>query len=158
VHQIEMGRGLPSLSTLQAIAVVLDVPLGALFEERRSAESVVLLPAAERPHARTPGGTLERLAGGITGQRLRGLILTLEPGRDTGDEPMVHSGHELIFCLAGHCIYDVAGRTLPLRPGDSLMLDSQQPHRARNRGRGTARLLIVLLADDVETGPLTHDR
>jgi transcriptional regulator with XRE-family HTH domain len=145
VHQIESGRGSPSLATLQALASTLGVPLGALFEEGGMALApAVLLRAGERPRGRTRGGSLERLAAGLPGQRIRGVIVTLAPGADTGEEAMTHAGHELVFGLAGRCVYEVAGREFRVGPGDSLVLDSRQPHRAFNRGRGRARLLLVL--------------
>jgi XRE family transcriptional regulator, regulator of sulfur utilization len=151
IHQIEAGRGSPSLATLQALASTLGVPLAALLESGPPpSEPAVLLPARDRPRARTPGGSLERLATGLKDQRLRGLLVTLAPGGDTGEEPMTHPGHELVFGLAGRCLYDVAGREYRVGPGDSLLVDSTRPHRARNPGRRDARLLLVLYAPDEE--------
>ena len=151
IHQIETGRGSPSLATLQALASTLGVPLAALFESGPPpSEPAVLLPARERPRTRTPGGSLERLATGLPGQRLRGLLVTLAPGGDTGEEPMTHPGHELVFGLAGRCVYEVAGKEYRVGPGDSLLVDSRQPHRGRNPGRREARLLLVLYAPDEE--------
>jgi transcriptional regulator with XRE-family HTH domain len=151
VHQIETGRGSPSLATLQALASTLGVPLATLFEAGPPpTEPAVRLAAAERPKTRTTGGSLERLATGLSGQRLRGLLLTLGPGGDTGEEAMTHPGHELVFGLAGRCVYDVAGRQYKVGPGDSLLVDSRQPHRGRNPGRSDARLLLVLYAPDEE--------
>jgi transcriptional regulator with XRE-family HTH domain len=151
VHQIETGRGSPSLATLQAIATTLGVPLASLFESGPPPpEAAVFLPAGERPSVETPGGSLERLATGLPGQRLRGLVLRLDSGGDTGAEPMTHPGQELIVGLVGRCVYEVAGRAYPIMPGDSLLVDSQKPHRARNPGRREARLLLVLYAPDEE--------
>lgn len=151
VHQIEAGRGSPSLATLQALASTLGVPLATLFEiGPPPPEPAVLLSARKRPRTRTPGGALERLATGLPGQRLRGLVVTLAPGGDTGEEGMTHPGHELVFGLTGRCVYEVAGKEYRIGPGDSLMLDSRQPHRGRNPGRREARLLLVLYAPDEE--------
>ena len=116
----------------------------------------MLLPARGRPWTRTPGGSLARLVTGLPGQRLRGLLVTLAPGGDTGEEPMTHPGHELVFGLAGRCVYDVAGREYRVGPGDSLLVDSRQPHRGRNPGRREARLLLVLYAPD--EGPAWMER
>ena len=151
VHQIEAGRGSPSLATLQALASTLGAPLAALFEGGPPRpEPAIRLPARERPRTPTPGGSLERLATGLPGQRLRGLLVTLAPGADTGDEAMTHPGHELVFGLAGRCVYDVAGREYRVGPGDSLLVDSRQPHRGRNPGRREAHILLVLYAPDEE--------
>jgi transcriptional regulator with XRE-family HTH domain len=160
VHQIETGRGSPSLATLQALASTLGVPLATLFESGPPPpEPAVLLPARQRLRTRTPGGSLERLATGLPGQRLRGLVVTLAPGGDTGEEPMTHPGHELVFGLAGRCVYVVAGKEYKIGPGDSLLVDSRQPHRGRNLGRREARLLLVLYAPDEEPAWMeTHAR
>jgi transcriptional regulator with XRE-family HTH domain len=151
IHQIETGRGSPSLATLQALASTLGVPLASLFESGPPPlDPAVLLPARKRPRARTPGGSLERLAAGLPGQRIRGLLVTLAPGGDTGEEAMTHAGHELVFGLTGRCVYDVAGKEYRVGPGDSLLLDSRQAHRGRNPGRREARVLLVLYAPDEE--------
>ena len=63
---------------------------------------------------------------------------------------MTHPGHELVFGLAGRCVYEVAGKEYRVGPGDSLLVDSRQPHRGRNPGRREARLLLVLYAPDEE--------
>jgi quercetin dioxygenase-like cupin family protein len=63
---------------------------------------------------------------------------------------MTHPGHELVFGLAGRCVYEVAGKEYEIGPGDSLLVDSRQPHRGRNPGRREARLLLVLYAPDEE--------
>jgi quercetin dioxygenase-like cupin family protein len=136
---------------LQTLASTLGVPLASLFESGPPRPvPAVLLPARERPRTATPGGWLERLAAGLQGQRIRGLILTLAPGGDTGEEAMTHPGHELVFGLAGRCVYEVAGKEYRVGPGDSLLLDSRQPHRGRNHGRREARVLLVLYAPDEE--------
>ncbi len=151
VHQIETGRGSPSLATLHTLASTLGVPLAALLESGPPPpEPAVLLPARQRPRTRTPGGSLERLATGLPGQRLRGLLVTIAPAGDTGEEAMTHPGHELVFGLAGQCRYEVAGKEYRVGPGDSLLVDSTRPHRARNSGRREARLLLVLYAPDEE--------
>jgi transcriptional regulator with XRE-family HTH domain len=157
VHQIETGHGSPSLATLQALASTLGVPLAALFEVGPPpAQAAVLLPARQRPRTRTSGGTLERLATGLPGQGLHGLVLTLVPGGDTGEEAMTHPGHELIFGLAGRCVYEVARKKYEVGPGDSLLVDSRLPHRGRNPGRREARVLLVLYAPEGEPTGLEH--
>jgi transcriptional regulator with XRE-family HTH domain len=145
VHQIETGRGSPSLATLQTLATTLGVPVAALFEAGAPQRSAaVFVSAKKRPRARIPGGSLDRLAAGLPGQRLRGLVVTLSPGAATGEEAMSHPGQELVLGLAGRCGYEVAGREYRLSPGDSLLVDSRQPHRAHNTSSRDAQILLVL--------------
>ena len=68
VHQIESGRGSPSLATLQALASTLGVPLGALFESQATADApAILLPAG-------------RAAAGVHPARLAGAARLGPPG------------------------------------------------------------------------------
>ena len=150
VHQIEAGRGSPSLATLHALAATLGVALPSLLADRAAPGGTARglrargLRARGLSGVRTERGELGRLAAGLAGQRLHGLVLTLAPGGTTGSEPMSHAGQEMVFGLSGACIYEVAGAEYRIGPGDSVVLDSRQPHRARNPGRRPARVLLVL--------------
>ncbi len=150
VHQIEAGRTSPALGTLHALATTLEVRLGDLFDQPGPPAPAVRIAAGERPAVTVPGGRLERLASGLASQRLRGLILSLAPGRSTSPAPIVHPGQELVFGLHGACVYEVAGERYPIEKGDSLLLESSQPHRGLNQSRRTARLLLVLYAPEEE--------
>jgi len=150
VHQIETGRTSPGLATLQSLASALGVPLGALFDGRGPAAPAVHLPTGKRPGLAIPGGRLERLASGLASQRLRGLVLTLGPRRKTGPAPIAHPGQELAVGLKGSCVFEVAGQRYSVKPGDSLLFDATQPHRALNPGPRLARILIVLYAPEEE--------
>jgi transcriptional regulator with XRE-family HTH domain len=150
VHQIEAGRTSPGLATLQSLATALGVSLGALLDGNVQPACAVHLRAAERPGVSIPGGRLERLASGLASQRLRGLVLVLGPRRETGATPIVHPGQELVLGLEGSCAYEVAGRRYPLEPGDSLLFEGTQPHRALNPGPRRARVLLLLYAPEEE--------
>lgn len=150
VHQIETGRTSPGLGTLQSLATALGVPVGALFDGHGPAAPAVYLAASERPGVTIRGGRLERLASGLASQRLRGLVLTLAPRRETGPEPILHPGQELVLGLEGTCVYEVAGHRYSLAGGDSLVFDSNLPHRAFNPGPHRARVVLVLYAPEEE--------
>lgn len=150
VHQVETGRTSPGLGTLQSLANALGVSLGALFDGHGPGAAAVYLPAGERPGMPIPGGRLERLASGLASQRLRGLVMTVGPGREPGTAPLDHPGQELVVGLEGDCIYEVAGHRYSLKAGDSLLFEASQPHRALNPGARAARVLMVLYAPEEE--------
>jgi transcriptional regulator with XRE-family HTH domain len=150
VHQIETGRTSPGLGTLQSLATALGVPLGALLDDQAAAAPAVHLAATEREAVTISGGRLERLASGLPSQRLRGLVLTLEPRQDTGSAPIQHPGQELVMGLEGACLYEVAGRRYSLDRGDSLLFEATQPHRALNPRSRPTRILLVLYAPEEE--------
>jgi transcriptional regulator with XRE-family HTH domain len=152
VHQIETGRTSPGLGTLQSLAIALGVSLGTLVDGDGPAAPTVHVAARERPGVEIPGGRVERLASGLASQRLRGLVLALGPGGETGPAPIVHPGQELVLGLEGLCVYEVAGQRFSLETGDSLLFESSQPHRAVNPGSRTARILLALYAPEEEPG------
>jgi transcriptional regulator with XRE-family HTH domain len=152
VHQIETGRTSPGLGTLQALATALGIPVGALFDGHGPPSPAVHVTTGERAGVEIHGGRLERLASGLASQRIRGLVLTLGPWRETGPTPLIHPGQELVLGLEGVCVYEVAGQRFSLATGDSLLFESSQPHRALNPGSRTARVLLALYAPEEEPG------
>ena len=160
VHQIEVGRGSPSLATLHALATTLGVALPSLLGPAAGpAGGARGLSAKSRPAARAAHGAIGGVAAGLPGQRLHGLVLTLAAGASTGPDPMVHAGQELVFGLSGRCVYEVAGEEHSIGPGDSVVLDSRRPHRARNPGRREARLLVVFYSPGPKARAIRgHDR
>jgi transcriptional regulator with XRE-family HTH domain len=150
VHQIETGRTSPGLGTLQSLASARGVSRGALFDGNGLTAPAAYLAAGDRPGIAIPGGRLERLASGLASQRLRGLVLTLGPRRETGPAPITHPGQELVLGLEGACVVEVAGRRRSVKAGDSLLFEATQPHRAFNPGPRRARILLVLYAPEEE--------
>jgi transcriptional regulator with XRE-family HTH domain len=146
IHQIETGRTSPTIATLQLLAGALGIPLTAFFAQESELAPVALVRARQRSQVPVPGGALERLATGLPGQSLWGLVLSLEPGKDTGARPIVHAGQELVLCLKGTCVYSVDGGEHRLSVGDSLVFDANRPHRSHNPGARTAQVLVVLHA------------
>jgi mannose-6-phosphate isomerase-like protein (cupin superfamily) len=63
------------------------------------------------------------------------------PGSDTGEDLLTHSGEEGGVIVEGELELTVAGKTWKLGPGDSYYFDSRLPHRFRNRGKDTARVV-----------------
>ncbi|WP_051356405.1 XRE family transcriptional regulator [Azorhizobium doebereinerae] len=132
LSKIENGQISPSLSTLQAVARALNVPITALFsafEERRdcsfvrAGQGVVI----ERRGTKV-GHQYELLGHGLGGD------IVVEPYLITLTEEAVpytgfrHGGVEFIHMLSGEVIYRHGDRTYHLRPGDSLMFDSAAAH------------------------------
>ncbi|GGF73281.1 transcriptional regulator [Azorhizobium oxalatiphilum] len=132
LSKIENGQISPSLSTLQAVARALNVPITALFsafEERRdcsyvrAGQGVVI----ERRGTKV-GHQYELLGHGLGGD------VAVEPYLITLTEEAVpytgfrHGGVEFIYMLSGEVVYRHGDRSYHLRPGDSLMFDSAAAH------------------------------
>ena len=63
------------------------------------------------------------------------------PGADTGEDLLTHSGEEGGVIIDGELELTVAGETHLLGPGDAYYFDSSLPHRFRNTGQVTVRIV-----------------
>ncbi|NJN67575.1 MAG: cupin domain-containing protein [Chloroflexaceae bacterium] len=150
---IENGKTSPSVSTLQQIATVLQVPITAFFETDIPREPIVYLKARSRPCATFDHGLLEDLGRGMADRTLEPLVVTLEPNAGSGPQPIVHTGVEFVFCLEGRIVYTVREQTYELEPGDSLLFESHLPHTWHNGTSTVAKAILVLCPSDVRDNP-----
>ena len=150
---IETGKTSPSVSTLQLLASGLDVPITAFFETDIPKNNISFLKSGQRPRAAFAHGTLEDLGAGLTLRGGQPFLVILEPKADSGPTPIVHTGHEFVFCLEGHLLYTIEDRIYLLDPGDSLLFEAHLPHRWQNAGETPSRSLLVLCPADESDRP-----
>ena len=113
---IENGKTSPSVSTLQQLALALDVPITAFFETGEAPNRIVYLKAKNRPRGVFQTGLLEDLGAGLSGRRIEPFVVTLEPQASSGPQPIVHTGHEFVYCLEGRLTYTIEDRIYLLEP------------------------------------------
>jgi len=138
VSKMENGQISPSLSSINAIATALNVPITALFsafEESRDCsfvkrgQGVVI----ERRGTKV-GHVYELLGAGLRGEVVvEPYLITLE-GDAEAYTSFRHTGIEFIYMLTGEVVYRHANQDYHLQPGDSLLFDSGALH-------GPARLI-----------------
>jgi len=150
---IENGRTSPSVSTLQQVARALQVPISAFFEMDEAAQTVVFQQAGHRPRAAFAHGMAEDMGAGMTLHGGQPLLVTLRPGTDSGPAPIVHTGHEFVYCLEGQLTYTIDERRYVLEPGDSLIFEAHLPHHWGNPGESQTRSLLILCPDDENDRP-----
>lgn len=146
ISQVERDIVAPSLSSLAAIAGVLDVPVGTLLPD------VPPPPARtrsdERPIVRTGhevGVHYERLSTVFPGATLNSVIIHEQPGHRS--EPISHEGEELFYLLDGALTVEVDGHRTVLNAGDSLHISSRQRHSSWNHTDAPAAILHVCTMD-----------
>lgn len=132
MSKIETGQVSASLSTLQAVAQALNVPLAGFFaaaEDRRDCSYVAASQGVVIERRGTKAGHQYRLLGhSLAGD------LVVEPYLITLSEEAVaytafqHAGTEMIYMLTGRVAYRHADKTYELGPGDTLMFDATAPH------------------------------
>ncbi|MFN2291962.1 MAG: cupin domain-containing protein [Anaerolineae bacterium] len=148
VSLIERGLSSPSIDTLQRLASGLGMSIAAFFEPRDTPARLVLTPCANRAQSRAPGTTIENLGSGLANHAFASFLVTMEPGTTRNSTPIRHSGAEWVYCLHGNVEYEVDGQEYRLFPGDTLLFDASLPHRWRNPGEATARMLLILDAGE----------
>jgi transcriptional regulator with XRE-family HTH domain len=148
VSLIERGLSSPSIDTLQRLASGLGMSIAAFFEPRDPPARLVLTPSANRSQSRAPGTTIESLGSGLANHAFASFLVTMEPGTTRNSTPIQHSGAEWVYCLQGSVEYEVDGQEYRLAPGDTLLFDASLPHRWRNPGEATARMLLILDAGE----------
>jgi transcriptional regulator with XRE-family HTH domain len=132
LSKIENGQTSASLSTLQALASALNVPITTLFssfEEKRDCSYVPAGQGVAIERRGTKVGHVYQLLGHALGGEL-----TVEPYLITLKADAVaytgfrHAGVEIIYMLSGTVVYRHADQTYRLSPGDTLMFDSAGLH------------------------------
>jgi transcriptional regulator with XRE-family HTH domain len=148
LSKLERGHAAASIANLIQLADALGLGLHELFDNEQA-------PAKTRVavHRSAAGGKLEEVAG--TGYLWRHLgggapldrmeVFHLVFPREKGMEAMVsHPGQEHCYVLAGEVRFFVGDAEYRLKTGDGILIDSQQPHRAENAGRGKAQVLMTV--------------
>lgn len=132
LSKIENGLTSPSLATLSALALALNVPVTSLFRGYEQQRDVTMIKAGE-------GLVIERRGSGA-GHQYQLLGHTI--GKPYSIEPYVisisdmsevfpvfqHAGTELIYMLEGRVAYRYADKVYELEPGDSLFFDAEASH------------------------------
>ena len=132
MSKIETGQVSASLSTLQAVAVALNVPLAQFFaaaEDQRDCSYVRHGQGVVIERRGTKAGHQYTLLGhSVSGE------LVVEPYLITLSREAVpytafqHAGVELIYMLTGRVVYRHADKSYELGPGDTLMFDATAVH------------------------------
>lgn len=149
ISQIERGVSRPSLGTLLAIAMALNVSIEDLIPLRpRPADD-----GDPRFVVRHDNRERIEISGGVTWERLNSdadetgvefLELIYEPGAESGARPYTHEGREMTVVTEGRMVVEVGFRRFVLKAGDSITLPSTLPHRYSNPGNRVARGISVI--------------
>jgi transcriptional regulator with XRE-family HTH domain/predicted Fe-Mo cluster-binding NifX family protein/quercetin dioxygenase-like cupin family protein len=150
---VENGKSSPSVSTLQQLALALKVPIAAFFESEPLEKRVVFTPADQRPQAAFGSMQMQNLGKDLAGSIVQPFIVTLQPGKGSGDRIIVHTGHEFVYCLSGSIRYQIEQDDYILKTGDSLVFQAHLPHCWENKGEDTAQILLILYPSDAHEEP-----
>ncbi|MBA4386114.1 MAG: cupin [Anaerolinea sp.] len=150
---IENSKSSPSVSTLQQLAKALEVPITAFFESEPIVKHVVFTSHDLRPGATFNNAFMQNLGKDLKDNAVQPFIVTLKPGAGSGEQMIVHTGHEFVYCLTGNVIYKIENETYKLNPGDSLVFEAHLPHRWQNTSEVESQIILVLYPADHREEP-----
>lgn len=153
ISLIERDENSPSVATLQSLATALNVKMSYFFDDRETAP-VLHVKAHQRAGITTKGVRIEALDGKLSRQEMEPFLVTLEPHSGSGERQVVHTGHELVYCLAGNVEYLIDGVIHTLEAGDFLLFEAHLPHLWRNRTDTQATILLILQASGLAGEPV----
>lgn len=150
LSKIENGQTSPSLTTLQALAGALNVPVTALFrkfEQDREASFVKAGQGLVIDRRGTRAGHQYHLLGHSVGDRatlVEPYLIVISEASDVF--PLFqHDGVEFIYMLEGQMVYRHGSRTYAMNEGDSLYFDADAPHGPEELSRLPIRFLSFIV-------------
>jgi transcriptional regulator with XRE-family HTH domain len=142
LSQLESGVGNPSLETLWALCVALEVPFSRLFDPPRP--RVQLIRAGQGPAVASSQADYQAtlLAVCPPGARRDVFTVKAEPGSERASDPHMPGVVEHVVLCAGRALVGVADEPLELGPGDYTAYPGDVPHVFRALEPGTWGVLV----------------
>lgn len=143
LSQLESGAGNPSVETLWALGVALEVPFSRLVDP--PSPSVRVIRAGEGPSVASEQanfiGTL--LASCPPSARRDIYVITLEPGAARTADPHIPGTVEHMTVAAGRVRTGPVGNPIELGPGDYACFPGDVPHVYEALEPGTWAVLVM---------------
>ena len=152
LSQLENGRLTPTLPTLARIAMVFDVGLEHFFGSKRGAKLFSVVRAKERmrfpdrPDSPEPSFFFECLMFASEGKGMQAYLAEFPYRKHGAAREHLHEGAEFLFVLEGALEIHFQGEDHLLKTGDSLHMDSSEPHSYRGVSKGAARAVVITTA------------
>jgi transcriptional regulator with XRE-family HTH domain len=141
LSRLERGAKQPSIETVLRLSAALDVPVGQLFGEQTTADTVRVSRAAGRARSDAGGGYgFELLT--PKGSSMEGFLFDV--GAEFTGSGQQHDGEELFFVLAGTVEMRTPDRSYVLETGDCAYFPGHLAHSMRRIGSAPATAIIAV--------------
>lgn len=128
LSQLETGTGNPSVETLWALAVALEIPFSRLVEEPPTQVRVVRAGEGQRLQSDQADFVAKLLTAGSPHARRDLYVMELEPGKSRAAAAHIPGSVEHIVVGAGRILTGPAGEIVELGPGDYVTFPGDVPH------------------------------
>jgi transcriptional regulator with XRE-family HTH domain len=150
---VEKGKTSPSVGTLQQLARALGVTINTFFETPVSSKRILFTRHDQRPESTCCNAVIHNLGKDIQNPSIEPFVIRMEGHAGSGGRSIVHTGHELAYCLSGKIRYVIQEADYLLMPGDSLLFEAHLPHRWENPEDGEAEMILVIAPSDRQDEP-----
>ena len=143
VSQLETGSGNPSVETLWALGVALDVPFAVLVDQQANAPTLIrAADLAGVPSSAASAYSASLLSASPPGARRDLYLIRVEPGEPRRSEPHHAGTTEHVILIAGQALIGPADSPVLLNPGDYLSYPGDAAHVIEATEPGTSAVLI----------------
>lgn len=143
LSQVENSQCSPSLSSLQRIAIALEVPMFAFLEGTQPPSPVIR--AHERPKLDTCDAEIcyELLSRDLNGQMMA-VMINIQPGGRRIAERLSKPTDEIMYVLSGQLSITVEDETYILNPGDSISYQGRSLREFAAAGQEETRVVCCV--------------
>ena len=150
ISQVESNSISLSLLTLLRLTKVLNVPVGALFDEKHTAGSNFLFRVKYRSPIKIGDFSQKEIMGELVipanvKDKTEAYLLNISPGALFNRHFFVHKGEELGFLFSGVLELEMREKKYVMNEGDIIHLTSDVPDRWENNSDKTAEILWILI-------------
>jgi transcriptional regulator with XRE-family HTH domain len=142
LSQLESGTGNPSVETLWALSVALDVPFSRLVEPPRPRVRVIRAGEGPSVPSETADYAASLLASCPPGARRDLYLITAQPGTPRESEPHSPGVTEHVVLSSGRARVGLAGEPVELGPGDYTCYPADVPHVFEALAPDTSAVLV----------------
>jgi quercetin dioxygenase-like cupin family protein len=132
------------VATLQRLAAALNVKISYFFESDGGQTNIICIKASERPSLTSKGVMIAGLGRRLQRQEIEPFFVAIAPHAESGHRPVMHTGHEFVYCLRGSVEYEIDGQVHLLQEGDCLLFEADLPHHWQNPTDEKAEFLLIL--------------
>ncbi len=145
LSQIENDQVNPSIQTLRSLSEVMDIPLYSFFREETPLDTIVTPESRMTIGRKSEPDVIYELLTPDTQGSIEFCMMIIPPQASSNTQSQSHKGEETAFFHAGKQIeLEMAGNTYPMKPGDSVRIPANCPHRWHNPSDEAAQVIFAL--------------
>jgi transcriptional regulator with XRE-family HTH domain len=141
ISMIEQNRTSPSVGTLKKILDGIPISLAEFFTFEEEQQRKIVYTADELVQIGGKGFSFLQVGHNLQGMAMQIIHELIDPGADSGKAMLTHESEEGGVVISGSVELTVNGQVYLLGAGDAYYFDSRLPHRFRNTGKETCKLV-----------------